>query len=493
MIAGSTSYTFMNNIDGDIIAVNSAIPYDDPVINYHLDYISYGSPFFVRESGVFCLFFEIGSNEASQFSIFVNGVVVPITCISTNSGAGQIVVRQLFNLNKNDSIEVRNFSSMITVNSDMYAGGTQKANSASMIIFKIAALPTAVPCEEKLKCLSHKKKKLFKKLEEKIECDPELMAKGFTTQGSFTNTLDQLVALEGDVVFTASNDVNNVAWNVSNPTQVTILEDGIYSCYFQLNSQTAAQFALTVNGVPDENTTFGTNKGAGQLDGRSLLTLHVGDVLTMRNHSSNVGTVNITSNAGGLASTVSALFMLFKLAPIVPPCIKPTPCELEKKLNCLYPLFKNYLLCQHELQVAGSSAYIALVNASKQTVTQNQAFYLSIASDVHDVSFLTGSRFLTIQQSGVYDIFAEVATNEPVQIAILVNGVVIPYTTFGRDSGAARCRMRQFIELNKGDQVSVVNNLSASASVTTVSSGNGAYVSSNLLLSLFKAHSICKK
>ena len=491
MIAGSSAYTFMNNVDGDTIPVNSAVPYDTPVINYHLDSIAYGSPFFVRESGVYCLFFEIGTNEACQFSIFVNGVIVPITCISTNSGAGQISVRQLFNLNQNDNIEVRNYSSMISVNSDIKAGGSNIGNSASMVIFKIAALPTAVPCEEKVKSLSHKKKKLFKKIEEKLENDIELMPKGFTTQGSFINTTDQTVALEADAVFMAKVETTNIAWSSFNPSQVQIMEDGIYSAYFQLNTQTASQFAVTINGVADENTTFGTNKGAGQIDSRSLLTLRAGDILTVRNHSSNVGSVIITSKAGGLDSTISIVFTLFKLAPIVPPCLKPVPCELEKKLKCLYPKLKNYLLCQRELQVAGSTAYMALTNASTQVVNQSQPFYFSTASDIHDVSFLPGAKYVTIQQSGVYDVLAEVATNEPVQITIFVNGVAVPSTIFGRDSGAARCRLRQMVRLLKGDQVSVVNNLSASAFVKTVSSGNGSYVSSNLLFSLFKAHSVC--
>jgi hypothetical protein len=139
-----------------------------------------------------------------------------------------------------------------------------------------------------------------------------------------------MVALEGDVVFSSLHEANGVSWSSGSPTQVVVSEDGIYKTYYQLNTQTAAQFAITVNGVPDETTTYGINKGAGQITGRALITLKAGDVLTVRNHSSNVGAVQITSNSGGLNPGVSALFMLFKIAPICKPWIKPLPCDMDK-------------------------------------------------------------------------------------------------------------------------------------------------------------------
>ena len=490
MIAGSTSYTYMGNDSTDVIQTLNSVPFDVYGPKYHLDYVAYGSPFFVREDGVYCLFFEIGTAEACQFSFYVNGVIIDLSSISTNSGAGQVLARQMLELKANDNILVINTSSNITVNSIISSGGTNEGNGACIVIFKIAPLTAAVCDEKKLKCLSHKKKKLFKKLEHKLECDAELMPKGFTVHGSVTNG-DQLVALEGDVSFSSLHEASGVSWNIGSPTQVVVSEDGIYHTYFQLNTQTAAQFAITVNGVPDETTTYGINKGAGQLTSRSLLTLKAGDVLTVRNHSSNVGSVQITSNAGGLNTGVSALFMLYKIAPIVKPCIKPLPCKMEKALECLYPKFKNYLLCQCELAVAGSSAYIDIANSCNQVVAKTQPFYWTTESENKNILYKTGDTTVDVVESGVYDIFVEIAVNEPVQISIAVNGVPVPSTIFGRDSGAARVYLRQFLSLNKGDKVSVINNLSASPDVTTVLSGNGQYISNNALINIFKMHPIC--
>ena len=488
MLAGSSAYTFMDDDDDDNIPVNSVIPYDITVVSQKIDYLSVNSPTFVRESGVYVIIIELGTAESTQFSIFVNGVVNPITCISTNSGAGQVVLRYLITLQANDNITVNNYSSLVTVNSYTYAGGTNLGNSGCIIMYKIS--PLLPPVYEK-DCLSHKKKKLFKKVEKKLAEDCELMTHGYNIHGSFSNTVAQEVPLEGDVVFSTQNEVDGIQWDVSSPTQVTIMEDGIYNMYFNVNTQTAAQFAITVNGVPDENTTFGSNRGAGQVSSRGLLSLHKGDVLTVRNHSSSVGPVTVTTKAGGLLEGVNVFLLLFKIAPLVRPCIKPVPCDLEKALACLYPKLKNYLVRPDGLQIVGSDSYLEMANSTTQSVNQLQPFYWSNVTDKRNVGFVPGDTFLTVTHSGLYNVFAEVATNEPVQIALAVNGVCLPYTIVGRDSGASRCYLREFISLRKGDIVSLYNNKSATPNVTTVSSGNGAYVSSNSLFSLFKLHSIC--
>ena len=492
MIAGSSSYTFMVNNVNDVIQNLSAVNWNVPVTNYNLDYLQINSPFFVRESGIFVLFFEIGTAEATQFSVEVNGLIKPYTIISTNSGAGQVLLRALLTLKENDGVVVRNNYSGISVNSDIFAGGSNAGNSSTITIFKIAPLCAPEPNYKQAKHAGHKYKHLFEKMECELVEDCELMAKGFNVTGSFFNRLAQVVPLEGDVVFNELTEDHCVCWDPMAPTQVKIEETGVYNIYFQLNTQTAGQLALTINGVPNENTTAGINKGAGQITGRSILNLNKGDVLTLRNHSSTVGDLQITPNAGGLANCVAVLLMLFKQAPIVKPCIKKVHHELAEKLECIYPKLKNWLVCDRDLQVAGSSAYINLTDNTQQVVAQNKPFYLSVTDLKHEMKFKQGSYEVKVEHSGVYDIFATVATNEPLQLTIFVNGVGISTTNYGRDSGASRCYVRQFVALKRGDCVSVNNFLTASATVQTVSSGSGNYVNNNVGLSLFKMHSNCK-
>lgn len=492
MIAGSSSYTNMANNLSDTIQNLSIVKWNVPVTNYRLDYLQLGSPFFVRESGIFVLFFEIGTAEASQFSVEVNGIQKKYTVTSSNSGAGQVLIRSVLALKENDSVAVRNNFSGITINSLINAGGSQTGNSSSIIIVKIAPLCAPEPKYKKAKHDGCKHKKLFEKLECALLEDCELMAKGFNVTGSFFNRSAQIVPLEGDVVFNELTEDHRISWDPLAPSQVKVEEEGVYNVYFQLNTQTAGQLAVTVNGVPLENTTSGINKGAGQITGRSLLNLNKGDVLTLRNHSSLTGDLQITSNAGGLANCIDVVLMLFKQAPINKPCIKKVPHEVAEHLECIYPKLKNWLVCDRALQVAGSSAYINLTDSTSQAVAQNNPFYLSIIDLKQEIKFTQGTYEVKIEQSGVYDLFATAATNEPVQLTIFVNGVGVSTTNYGRDSGASRCYVRQIIALKRGDCVSMNNYLSASPTVTTVASGYGNYVDNNIGFCLFKLHANCE-
>jgi len=283
-----------------------------------------------------------------------------------------------------------------------------------------------------------------------------------------------------------------LTWNVANPSQVVIKQDGIYKLFFMITEQTAVQFAFTVNGVAVESTTEGTNKGAGQLTSRALLTLKKGDIVTVRNHSSQNGAAQITDHAGGANASISVVLTVFKIAPICKPVYKEVPHCVAEELECWYEPLKNYLLCKEYLQIAGAKAYFSIVNSLIQTVLPNAPFYWSTpVLKEHHVKFTPGDNFLKIEKTGLYDIFADIATNEPLQIALFVNGVAVPITNFGRDSGSNRCIIRQFVALKCGDVISIRNYLSTSPSVTTVSNAGGNNVGNNLLIMAFFLHPIC--
>lgn len=491
MIAGSDAYINRTDVDDDIISTNYIVDFNTPVINYNVDYVKYGSPFFVRESGIYIMFFIATVDTACQFSIFVNGEFQPLTCIGINAGAGQLVSRHMVKLNENDNILVRNYiSTSNSVTAHLYAGGLQLGNTTSFLMMKIAPLCPPRECHEQIKCLSHRKKKLFHKLTEKLECDKELMAKGFNVTGTFSNTVSQTVATEGDVIFASSNEVQGLSWSGS---QITIQEDGVYKLFFLLTSQTAVQFSMTVNGAPVETTTQGTNRGAGQLTSRAILELKKNDVVTLRNHTSQNGAAVLSEHAGGLNATISAILTIFKIAQLCKPVCVPVPCWVEKKLECmkLYDMYKNYLLCQDHLQIAGPKSYFSLTDSLVQNVIQNEAFYWSTNNIKYETQFRPGDTFLTIEKNGVYDIFVDIATDEPVQLGLFVNGVLEPSTNFGRDSGASRTLMRQFIKLKKCDVIAVHNAVSGATSVNTSQNGGGNGIGQNAMFMAFLLHPTC--
>jgi hypothetical protein len=316
------------------------------------------------------------------------------------------------------------------------------------------------------------------------------MPKGFNITGTFTSNLSQTVPLEGDVNFSQQQAVNGLTWNVANPSQVVIKKDGVYKLFFLLTEQTASQFSLAVNGIPIESTTQGTNKGAGQLTSREILPLRKGDIVTVRNHSSQNGNALITDHAGGANPVISLILTIFKLAPICKPVYKPVPKCVEEALECLYKPLRQYLLCKDYLQIDGSKAYFSLTDSLVQTVPQNASFYWATPTvPDRNIKFIPGETTITVQYSGLYDVFGDIATNEPVQFCLFVNGVAEPSSNFGRDSGGNRCMMRQFVYLKKGDVLSVRNFLSTSVSVTTTANSGGNNVGNNAVIMAFLLHS----
>jgi hypothetical protein len=489
MVAGSTAYINAVNNASEIIPTNHAVSYNTVTNNYNVDYIAPGSPFFVREDGVYIAFFVGSVDTAAQFTVFLNGTMQPNTCIGTNSGAGQVVARYMLELKQDDQILVRNYiTTSNSLNSIVNAGGTQTGNSASFVLLKIAPLHKP-KFYKKYDMISHKKKRLFKAVQEALVCDDELMVKGYNHAGTFYSTVGQIVPLEGDVNFAQQTCATGLHWNPATPSQVVVKKDGVYKVFFLLTDSTAVQFAVAVNGIPIESTTNGTNKGAGQLTSRSILNLRKGDVVTVRNHSSQNGSAQITDHAGGSNASIDLILTMFRIAPICKPCIKPVPKCVEDKLECLYKPLKQYLLCKDYLQIEGSKAYLSLTDTMVQTVPQNGSFYWSTpAIPSHNVCFRPGDSTFVVKKCGVYDIFGDIATNEPMQFCVFVNGVAEPNTNFGRDSGGNRCLMRQFISLKKGDVVSIRNFLSTSTSITTISNAGGNNIGNNAVFMAFLLH-----
>jgi len=186
MVAGSDAYVNYTNNVSDILPVNHILDFNQPEINYKIDYIKLGSPFFVRESGVYIVFTVVSIDTAAQFTYFVNGNVVPFTAIGSNAGAGQIVSRHMLKLKKNDNVIVRNYiTTSASLETNIMAGGTQVGNSATFLMMKIA--PYESPCWDECR-VSRSTRRLFHKLTEKLICDRELMVRGFDVTGTFLIT-----------------------------------------------------------------------------------------------------------------------------------------------------------------------------------------------------------------------------------------------------------------------------------------------------------------
>jgi hypothetical protein len=494
MVGGSNAYLYATNTQQEIVQQTHPMTFDNIALTYNIENPVLNAPFYVRESGVYIVFFVCNTDSSAQFTFFVNGLPNPFTCVGSNSGAGQVISRHMIELKKDDYIIVRNYeSSNGTVKSQLYDGGILPGNNLTFLMTKIAVLPTI-----KKECDNSKPKKkmckLFNKLKHKLLQDNELMVKGFDVSGTFYNTVVQSVPLESDVNFSVQQNVNKLIWNNTTPSQIVIQEDGVYKLFFLANTHTPAQMAFCVNGVPVDNTIMGSNRGAGQLTLRSLLELKQGDIVSVRNHTTaapNGGIIEISGSAGGKYLTVNTILTIFKSAPLVKACIKPIDCKLEKHFNCYYNVFKKYLLSKQYLQLEGSSSYGSFSTSSLQTLNANDEFYWSNNVVTHNIWHTQGKNQIVIKKSGIYDIFTDVITDEPLQYTLFVNGTPDMSTISGRDSGANRCLMRQFIKLDKGDVLTLKNYESNIEIVHTPVNPGGNQVGQNCQFMVFLLRPLC--
>jgi hypothetical protein len=141
MLKGSEAFATIYNKTSQSIAVNSPVLFDTNNTLKNIEHTINSPNITVNKSGYYSIIVSLNVVEASQFTIFVNGVEDINT--TTSSPSGQVVIRQILKLRDRDSIQIRNFTSSIgTVNLALPIGGLDPAtgSNAKVIICMIAPL-----------------------------------------------------------------------------------------------------------------------------------------------------------------------------------------------------------------------------------------------------------------------------------------------------------------------------------------------------------------
>lgn len=475
MVGGSNAYiSSYNNIQTQITQGNPVILNND-YLKYNIEHKNINAPFCVRESGIYIIFFIATTDEASQFTIFINGEEQILTTTGNNAGSGQTVFRSMIQLNENDTVLMRNWRSAApSINLPLHVGGLLDGNNLTFLLIKIAALPNNeykhISETWNASCLSRRKHYLFKKILEKMLCDKELMLKGFNVHGVFYNQNSQVVLTEAPIIFDSNNSVSGLSWSLSTPDQVKILEDGVYKLFFMANTNVSAQFSIFINGISIDSIIQGSNKGAGQISIRGIIELKKNDIIQVVNHTSPNSQIVISQNAGGIFPVLSVCLTIFKIAPLCKPIIN--DCKLNDYHKKCFEKFKCFLLSNKCLQLAGSPAYINVATTHKQLIDINSPIDWEVTSLKEHIYHKQSTTDFIINKDGIYDIFADLIASEPTQITLFINGIPDMKTTVGRDSGGNRTLMRQFIKLCKGDIITIRNYESTMGTLnTTLNSG----------------------
>lgn len=499
-VAGSDSYITSYNASIQNIVATYPVNFDFNDLSYNIEHPRFDAPFTVRNSGIYVLFFITTVQQSAQFTLFINGQPNIVSTTGNNAGSSQTVFRQMYQLNKDDVLVIKNYESTAnSLNAPLYVGGLLAGNNATFLLMKIAALPS---CENKRlcdswnpECLSRRKLYLFKKLQDKLLCDKELMLKGYDVHGSFWTKNPQNWLTESSITFDVSGNVNGLSWSTNTPDQIKVCEDGIYKLFFYVNTTTSVQIAFAINGAPIDSTIMGANKGAGQTSIRTLLPLKKGDIITVLNHTSANGQVVVQSHSGGSLQSISAILTVFKAAPLCKPVIVPD-CKINNHYKKCYEKFKCFLLANKCLQLTGTDSYFNYAALAEQVVQVNDKIQWDLTTLQENVCHRQATTNLVIEKDGIYDIFADIITGEPSQFTLFINDVPDDSTISGRDSGANKCLLRQFVKLNKGDVIDVRNYSSFSVNVSTSLNSGGRLPGIPAFFMGFKLSNIeeeCKK
>jgi hypothetical protein len=262
----------------------------------------------IKEDGVYKVFFGINTSTAAQFAFFVNGVSVNATIAGTNKGSGQLTSRALLNLNKGDTLSVRNHTSANSVYAPSNPGGVLAGVSAILTIFKAAPLikPVPAPCSKDY-CINYKAFRQYLLKKKYLQID------GAQAYLSVTSSTHQTIAV-GDSVHLQNNQLTPYRFNFRQGSYTfTVERDGIYDVFADVICNQPTQLTLFVNNTPDASTIFGRDSGGARITLRQLMKLKCGDVLSLRNYQSSLGEITTAQNPGGKYIGQNAMIMAFRL------------------------------------------------------------------------------------------------------------------------------------------------------------------------------------
>ena len=511
-VAGSDAYGSFYSLDGQQINSAEPIKFQYVQVKRNIDLGHTGQNIYVRRDGLYACTVHLTPDGGSQWTLFINNLPQFDKAFGTYNSSGQLTIIYLIALKANDVLTIRNYRSVSTnVSIPQIVGGFDLGANVEIVLEKIAPYP-----EEKNECKEnnkehkdHKKhndcessdsdkkehhlKKKFAIIKKWMKCDPSLILQGVDVYGSFYSTTVQNVNVNDSVLFDKNQNLNGLTHTLGTG-DITVSKDGIYVFVFIVNTAQACQFTLFVNGIPDQTTTGGINKGANVLQLRQQVELKAGDVVSVKNHVSAAGTITISQNAGGslagnnvelIVSRVSLPTVLQDNCPVEPACI------LEK--DCRYKLFKEYLLEDKCLELKGCEAYYLIDSSSTHSLNLEDPVFWSNQGLMNKVYFKTGESTIKVLESGIYYLHFDLQARTPSQFTIYVNDVPETSTITGIDSGSGQVSIRQLLELRKGDVLAVKNHSSFLNPVITVMNPGGNNAGINTVFSGYRFGPIPKK
>jgi hypothetical protein len=114
----------------------------------------------------------------------------------------------------------------------------------------------------------------------------------------------QSVAVDSAVVFDTNGLTTSDITHTAGTSAITITTAGTYKLAFSVSSINANQMAVFIGGTQVGGGTYGSSDANQQTNGQMIIAILAGDVLTLRNHTSN-GTIVLNNHPGGAVGTTA--------------------------------------------------------------------------------------------------------------------------------------------------------------------------------------------
>lgn len=329
--------------------------------------------------------------------------------------------------------------------------------------------------------------------------DPYLQLDGVQAYINVYSTISQTIHTSESVRFEKTQQALNIDHTPGFP-EVVIRMDGLYYIMYTMESSESCQITFFINANPVHSTTSGISSGAGQLMQTALLPMKNGDILTVRNYRSSVTPLTILPNIGGTIQGTNTEMVVLRTSPY--PYDSAPSTSLERRYEerqCEYELndkerhlFKKWtkkLLKDPKFMLRGSDAFGSFYSDSIQTVSLNSPVLFKKTAISCGLNIQNDCE-VVIQKSGIYMFVFLVGTTQSAQFTVFVNGNPDLTTTAGINKGGGQLALRQSLQLNVGDRVSVCNYLSNAGDVNLTANGGGTEVGVNPLLYIIRVASI---
>ncbi|MDE5946040.1 MAG: hypothetical protein K2G63_01845 [Oscillospiraceae bacterium] len=126
------------------------------------------------------------------------------------------------------------------------------------------------------------------------------------------NNTAQTVAVESDVSFNTEGINCGGITHLNGSSQITVNNTGVYLVWFYVLGSATNQFSIFVNGSSVPGSVYSSAEANTANIGFALVQLRCGDILSIRNHTSDEA-VELAVNAGGSQQNVNASVAIYKI------------------------------------------------------------------------------------------------------------------------------------------------------------------------------------